>query len=95
MNDPSGCKLGKWIESHINSKIADTEEFIAVKNAHAQLHTYATDSFIAKSNGNDQLALAAFDKTLNSYYVLQTSLRALNDRLKKMGDDIITEYVAF
>lgn len=79
----------------MNSKMAWMEEFIAVRNAHVQLHTYATDSFIAKNNGNDQLALAAFNKTLNSYYVLQTSLRALNDRLKKMGDDIITEYVAF
>ena len=95
VNDPNGCKLGKWIESHINSRIARTEEFMAVKNAHVQLHTYATDSFIAKSNGNDQQALAAFNKTLNSYYVLQTALHALNDRLKEMGDDTVTEYAAF
>lgn len=95
VNDPSGCKLGKWIESHINSKIARTEEFMAVKNAHVQLHTYATDSFIAKGNGDDKLALAAFNKTLNSYYVLQTALHSLNDRLKDMGDDTVTEYVSF
>lgn len=95
VNDPNGCKLGKWIESHINSKIARAEEFIAVKNAHVQLHTYATDSFMAKNNGDDKLALAAFNKTLNSYYVLQTALHALNDRLKEMGDDTVTEYVSF
>lgn len=95
VNDPNGCKLGKWIVSHLSSKIAELEEFIAVRNAHAQLHTYATDSFIAKGNGDDKMALAAFNKTLNSYYILQTALHALNDRLKEMGDDTVTEYVSF
>lgn len=94
VNDPNGCKLGKWLISNMNSKIAQTEEFAAVKKAHIQLHTYATDSFTAKSNGNEQLALEAFNQALNSYYVLQTFLHALSNKIKEMGDNSITEYAA-
>ena len=94
VNDPNGCKLGKWLLSNMNSEIAQTEEFAAVRKAHVQLHTYATDSFTAKSNGNDQLALDAFNKTLNSYYVLKSSLDALDSRIKEMGDNSITEYAS-
>ncbi len=94
VDNPDGCKLGKWIMSYVNSEIGKTEEFTAVKNAHIHLHKYATASFVAKNNGNDRLALDAFNETLNSYYVLQTAIDALNSRIKEMGDDAVTEYIS-
>ena len=95
VDNPDGCKLGKWIISNMNSKIGVMEEFFAVKKAHEQLHMHATDSFKAKSMGDDKSALDAFAKTLDSYYVLQKSLHALNEKLKEQGDGTITEYVSF
>lgn len=95
VNNPDGCKLGKWLMSNMHSKIAGTEEFSAVKKAHEQLHKNATDSFLAKNEGNDQAALSAFSKTLSTYYVLQSSLHALDEKFKGMDDNTITGYAAF
>lgn len=94
VDNPNGCKLGKWIMSNMSSKMAGLEEFLAVKRAHEQLHTYATDSFNAKAKGNEQLALDAFNNTLKSFYVLQESIHALDDRLKEQSDNAVTEYAA-
>lgn len=95
VDDPTGCKLGKWITANASSPLGQTEEFRAVKRAHEQLHNFATESFKAKSEGNEQKALAAFDKTLESFYVLQQSIHVLDQRMQSQGDCSVTEYVEF
>lgn len=95
VDNPDGCKLGKWIVSNSALEIAKTAEFIAVKKAHEELHKFATNSFKAKENGDEELALAEFDRTLKSFYVLQKAIRLLDFKLSKSNDESITEYVAF
>lgn len=95
VDNPAGCKLGKWITSNASAKIGRLDEFLEVRRAHERLHTYATESFNAKATGDDKLAIAAFEKTLSEFYVFQDSIRKLNEKLMAQGDDIVTEYVAF
>lgn len=93
VDNPNGCKLGKWLNEHQDSNIGSLSEFSAVRRAHEQLHAFALESFHAKESGNESGALSAFYKTLDSFYVLQKTIRALSDCLQSKGHEAVTEYV--
>ena len=95
LNNPEGCKLGKWLASQTDPAITGCEEFKALKAAHNDVHKYATESWKAKDAGNQQLAMDYFMKTHDAFYVYQSAIKKLKEKFRKLGYTEETKTVIF
>lgn len=95
LNNPESCKLGKWINSQTDTAITGSEEFRGVKNAHYEIHKYATESWKAKDAGNQTLAMEYFNKTYDAFLVYQKAIKRLKDKMRALGFTDETEIVVF
>ncbi len=95
LNNPESCKLGKWINSQTDAAITGSEEFRGVKNAHYELHKYATESWKARDAGNQTLAMEYFNRTYDAFFVYQKAIRRLMDKMRTLGFTDKTEVVVF
>lgn len=85
VDDPSGCKLGKWLNSQSNEVLVRSSEFTALIQAHNDLHRKATLSWQAKEDGNDEMALAYFNDTYEAFSVFDSALKKLQHRMYELG----------
>lgn len=95
LNNPEGCKLGKWLASQTDPSVTGCEEFRNLKIAHNDVHKYATESWKAKDSGDVQRALDYFQKTYDAFFVYQKAIRRLQDRFRQLGHTEKTEVVVF
>jgi len=95
VNNPTGCKLGKWITNQNDPVITGCQEFTAVKNAHSEFHKCATESWKAKDAGNLDKAMEYFNKTYDAFYVYKDLIRKLQDKLMTLGYTDKTQIVVF
>lgn len=93
LNNPKGCKLGKWIASQTDPKIINSREFKDVIKYHDDIHAHACDSWYAAEDGNRELALHHFNLTLNSYNQFHDAINRFKAYLKTIGlsDETVTE----
>ncbi|MBQ4282424.1 MAG: CZB domain-containing protein [Lachnospira sp.] len=95
LNNPEGCKLGKWMAAQTDPAITGCEEFRGVKNAHNEVHKYATESWKAKDAGNIPLAMEYFNKTHDAFYVYSKAIKKLKDKFRSLGYTEETHTVIF
>jgi len=95
LNNPDGCKLGKWLKAQTDPQITGSRQFKELDAAHRQIHKYACDSWNAKDNGNLELALENFKKCHDAYYVYKDKIAALKDYMRTIGYTDETETVVF
>lgn len=95
LNNPEGCKLGKWITAQTNPNITGSSEFSALKNAHKAIHNWATKSWEAKDKDDTNLALEYFNRTYEAYFDYQKAIQGMMDLLNRLGYSEKTEFVAF
>ncbi len=76
VNNPKGCKLGKWLEANSNTKYGRLREFRLLYDAHAEIHKYAVESWHAKDCGNREEALQYFNKAYDSYLKFEKVMAA-------------------
>ena len=57
VDDPSRCKLGKWIAQLKDDKIVNSSEFKQLVKAHNDLHHYAELSWHANEDGDKEKAM--------------------------------------
>lgn len=95
VDDPTGCKLGKWIANQKDSSLTGCTEFQKLVATHNELHHYATQSWTAKENGNEQLALSYFQDTYNAYLEYDKALKALQNKMRALGYVEQTQIVGF
>ena len=86
VNNPNGCKFGKWIDGQKDPRIANSRELKQAKEAHAELHKYATGSWTAKDNGDREEALRLFSLAYKAYEDFARSLNPLRELIKQTGD---------
>ena len=93
LNNPKGCKLGKWVASQNDPKIINSREFKDVIKYHEDIHTHACDSWYAAEDGNRDLALHHFNLTLESYQQFNDAINRFKSFLKTIGisDETLTE----
>ena len=77
VNNPDGCKLGKWILKQKDPKITGLPAFKNINAIHRELHKYATESFEFTKEGNREEALKAFDKAYAEYIKLIPQLEEI------------------
>lgn len=95
VNNPTGCKLGKWIEAQTDKALTQSVEFQKLVAAHNELHKYATKSWTAKEEGNDELALSYFQDTYDAYKVYNKTLKDLQSKMRSLNYREQTQFVGF
>lgn len=95
LNNPESCKLGKWIASQTDPGITGSSEFSTLKRTHLDVHKWATKSWEAKDNGNQELALEYFQNTYDAFYKYQKAIKDMQELLKRLGYSEKTEIVIF
>lgn len=79
LNNPKGCKLGKWIAAQTDPQITGNQHFKDIMRYHEDIHKYGCDSWYAAEDGDTALAVSNFSKALESYNNFSNSM----DKFKK------------
>jgi hypothetical protein len=95
LNNPNGCKIGKWMAKQTDRRITQSSEFKAVDKTHKDIHKYATASWDAKESGDVNIAMSYFNKTHDAYFEYQKAIRKLIQLLKTLGFTEMTEIVVY
>lgn len=91
LNNPKGCKLGKWIASQTDSRLVNSREFKQVVADHEEIHKYACESWTAKDNGDRDEALRQFNMAYDAYRRFSVSIEALRAFIRANGDEEATD----
>lgn len=91
LNNPKGCKLGKWITGQQDTRITNSAAFKQVVKDHEDIHKYACDSWYAKDKGDSEEALRQFNLAYDAYNRFTKSIVALRETVKSTGDNEVTE----
>lgn len=86
VNNPKGCKFGKWVDGQTDPRIKNSRELRQAYEAHAELHKYATGSWNAKDQGDRKEALRLFNLAYNAYENFTRTLNPLRELIKQTGD---------
>lgn len=90
LNNPKGCKFGKWANNPDNP-IAGSKELAKAIKCHDELHKYACSSWEAKDKGDVNGAMAYFEKAYIAYGQFQASLDDVRRAIKATGDTAVTD----
>lgn len=91
LNNPKGCKFGKWATSQTDRRITDSREFKQAVSCHEELHRCACDSWNAKDNGDKEEALRHFHQALEIYERFSSAIDSLKKLLAADGDKEYTD----
>lgn len=86
LNNPAGCKFGKWAAGQTDTRITGSAEFRQAVSLHEELHRYACASWNAKDKGDRAEALEQFNHAYEVYGRFQKSLAGLRKVLKAAGE---------
>lgn len=95
LNNPKGCKFGKWIAEQKDSRITGTSEFRQAVSLHEELHKYGCASWEAKDRNDREGALEQFNKVYEVYGRFQKALDGLRRVIKSTGDTAETNIKIF
>lgn len=91
VNNPTGCKLGKWIARQKDPCLTQSSAFEQLAVAHTALHTFATESWTAKEEGNDALALKHFQSAYQAFSDFDQAVIKVREKMIELGCDKATE----
>lgn len=86
VNNPKGCKFGKWATAQKDSRITGSTAFQKAVKCHEELHTHAVDSWHAKDNGNRDEAFYHFQLAYETYPKFVAALKELKKVIASTGD---------
>ena len=95
VNNPTGCKFGKWCREQDGTPIAQLEGFKKSMDAHEEFHKYAVDCFLMKEASRIPEALVCFDRALEAYGLFRDALKAFRDELRTKGESDETDLWVF
>ncbi len=95
INNPKGCKLGKWITAQTDTRITGSREFKDVVKYHDDIHKYGCESWYAAEDDNTPLAMENFNKALESYNHFSDAMDRFKKHMRTIGYTEATEIVVF
>lgn len=95
VDNPLGCKLGKWLNSQTDSRLTESPEFGQLVKTHEVLHHFATLSWQAKEDGDDKKALSYFNDTYDAFLKYDKALNNLQKKMQQLGYNNATQIVSF
>ncbi|MBR1472345.1 MAG: chemotaxis protein [Lachnospiraceae bacterium] len=85
VNNPKGCKLGKWLAAQTDKRITGSAAFKQTYDRHNDLHRHAVNCFNASAKGDREEALAHFERAYDSYKQLMGALGDLRRVMRSAG----------
>lgn len=95
LNNPTGCKFGKWAGEQTDPKIINSPIFKDLLNYHNGIHKYACESWYAAEDGDRETALKNFNITFEYYQKFFTTIGKFKDYMRTIGYTDETEIVVF
>lgn len=95
LNNPTGCKFGKWAKSQTDTRYINSSEFKDLIKKHEDIHTNACNSWYAVQDGDKAAALRHFDLTLDSFYRFQESMDRFRKYMRGLGFTEETDFQRF
>lgn len=86
VNNPKGCKFGKWVASQKDTRITSSTAFKQAVQYHDELHAHAVDSWHAKNDGNREQAFSHFQLAYAVYPKFVAALSELKKVIASTGD---------
>ncbi len=85
VNNPGGCKLGKWFATVEDDRIKKLSAYKAAYDLHEELHRYAFRCFNASAEGRREEAFVLFEQVYDTYGKLEHALDELARGVKSLG----------
>lgn len=85
VNNPKGCKLGKWFAAQTDRAIIGSTAFKRAFTLHEELHRHAVNCFNASAEGNKERAISFFEQAYATYNELVNALEDLKKTAKSAG----------
>ena len=92
VNNPGGCKLGKWFAAQTDEKITGSVAFKQTFDCHNELHKHAVDCFNAVARGERDKAMEHFNMAFRTYGQLVKALDELRKVMLKAGYSEATDF---
>ena len=92
VNNPGGCKLGKWFAAQTDEKITGSAAFKQTFDCHNELHKHAVDCFNAVARGERDKAMEHFNMAFRTYGQLVKALDELRKVMLKAGYSEATDF---
>lgn len=85
VNNTQSCKMGLWLASVDDPRIAEAESFHRLAMAHENLHTACVECFVAKQKFNMVMALDSFGEVMDCLKEFQDAMTELHTYLRSIG----------
>lgn len=86
LNNPKGCKFGKWVGAQTDPRITGSSAFKQAVKYHDELHAHGVDSWHAKNEGHREEAFRHFQLGYNTYPKFVAALQELKKVIASTGD---------
>lgn len=86
VNNPKGCKFGKWVAAQTDTRITGSSAFRQAVKYHDEIHAHAVDSWHSKTDGNREEAFKHFQLAYAAYPKFAEALRELKIVIASTGD---------
>ena len=86
VNNPKGCKFGKWVGAQTDTRITGSSAFKQAVKYHEEIHLHAVDSWHAKNDGDREEALRHFQLAYAAYPKFVSALKDLKNVIASTGD---------
>lgn len=95
LNNPRGCKFGKWVGTITNPAILNNADFKKLVQYHDDVHKNAVDSWNYAEENDTASAMDSFNKTLASYENFAAQMEVVMKFFKSLGYTDETEIIIF
>lgn len=95
LNNPKGCKFGKWVGEQTDPRIVNNSIFKELITLHEGIHKYACDSWYAAEDGDRETALRHFNTAFEYYEKFFNTIGKFKNYMKTLGFTDETEIVVF
>ena len=95
LNNPKGCKFGKWANAQTDPRIVNNSTFKELLKYHEAIHKHACDSWYAAEDGNRETALKHFNLAFDSYLKFYDTIGKFKEYMKTIGFTDETQIVVF
>lgn len=95
LNNPKGCKLGKWLYAQTDHRITGSPAYRQVIADHEAIHKHACDSWNAKDSGDRDKALKHFSLAYDAFQKFVVSIHGLREVVKSTGETAETDIKIF
>lgn len=95
LNNPKGCKFGKWAGEQTDPKIINNQIFKDLLKYHEGIHKHSCDSWYAAEDGDRETALKHFNVAFENYQKFFDTIGKFKNYMKTIGYTDETQIIVF